>query len=61
MDILEGDAEGHVRFHTPEAAKAVCAAKARMQSEHGWKVEVLSGRLSSLVRHVSQEVTENSG
>ncbi|XP_019950924.2 la-related protein 7 isoform X2 [Paralichthys olivaceus] len=43
IDILEGDAEGHVRFHTPEEAKAVSDARAELQREHSWKLEILSG------------------
>ncbi|XP_062240413.1 la-related protein 7 [Platichthys flesus] len=43
IDILEGDAEGHIRFHTPEEAKAVSDARAELQREHSWKLEILSG------------------
>ncbi|CAJ1086349.1 la-related protein 7 isoform X2 [Xyrichtys novacula] len=43
VDILEGDAEGHIRFHNPEGAKAVCEAQAELQKEHSWKLEILSG------------------
>lgn len=43
IDILEGDAEGHIRFHTPEEAKAVSDARAELQKEHSWKLEILSG------------------
>ncbi|XP_029027793.1 la-related protein 7 isoform X2 [Betta splendens] len=43
VDILEGDAEGHVRFHSPEEAKAVSDARAELQREHSWKLEILSG------------------
>nr|XP_020480069.1 la-related protein 7 [Monopterus albus] len=43
VDILEGDAEGHVRFHSPEEARAVSDARAELQKEHGWKLEILSG------------------
>uniref|UniRef100_UPI0037E9A1A9 la-related protein 7 n=1 Tax=Semicossyphus pulcher TaxID=241346 RepID=UPI0037E9A1A9 len=43
VDILEGDAEGHIRFHSPEEAKAVSDVKAELQKEHSWKVEILSG------------------
>lgn len=43
VDILEGDAEGHVRFHSPEEAKAVCKVKAEFQKQHGWKLEIISG------------------
>lgn len=43
VDILEGDAEGHIRFHTPEEAKAVSDVKAELHKEHSWKLEILSG------------------
>ncbi|XP_026209243.1 la-related protein 7 [Anabas testudineus] len=43
VDILEGDAEGHIRFHTPEEAKVVSDARAELQKEHSWKLEILSG------------------
>lgn len=43
IDILEGDAEGHVRFHSPEDVKAVSEARAALQREHSWKLEILSG------------------
>uniref|UniRef100_A0AAQ5XNH7 La-related protein 7 n=1 Tax=Amphiprion ocellaris TaxID=80972 RepID=A0AAQ5XNH7_AMPOC len=43
IDILEGDAEGHIRFHSPENAKAVSDVKAELQKEHSWKLEILSG------------------
>ncbi|XP_034019938.1 la-related protein 7 isoform X2 [Thalassophryne amazonica] len=43
VDILEGDAEGHIRFHTPQEAKAICDATAELQKEHSWKLEILSG------------------
>uniref|UniRef100_A0A672J7H6 La-related protein 7 n=1 Tax=Salarias fasciatus TaxID=181472 RepID=A0A672J7H6_SALFA len=43
IDILEGDAEGHIRFHSPEEAKAVSSVKAQLQKEHSWKLEILSG------------------
>lgn len=43
IDILEGDAEGHIRFHSPEEAKAVSDARAELQKEHSWKLEILSG------------------
>uniref|UniRef100_A0A3P9KWN7 La-related protein 7 n=1 Tax=Oryzias latipes TaxID=8090 RepID=A0A3P9KWN7_ORYLA len=43
VDILDGDSEGYVRFLTPEGAKAVCQAKAQLQKEHSWKVEILTG------------------
>ncbi|KAM6909531.1 la-related protein 7 [Xenentodon cancila] len=43
IDILEGDAEGHVRFHTPQEAKAVSDVKAELQKEYSWKLEILTG------------------
>lgn len=43
IDTLEGDAEGHIRFHTPEEAQAVSDASAEIQKEHSWKLEILSG------------------
>lgn len=49
IDILEGDAEGHIRFHSPEEARAVSDARAELLKEHSWKLEILSGELSSLL------------
>lgn len=49
IDILEGDAEGHIRFHSPEEARAVSDARMELQKEHSWKLEILSGELSSLL------------
>ncbi|XP_068611818.1 la-related protein 7 [Brachionichthys hirsutus] len=43
VDSLDGDSEGHVRFHSPEDAAAVSDARERLQRQHGWKVEILSG------------------
>ncbi|XP_068569573.1 la-related protein 7 [Cebidichthys violaceus] len=43
IDTLDGDTEGHIRFHTPEDAKAVSDARAELQKEHSWKVEILAG------------------
>ncbi|XP_041634772.1 la-related protein 7 isoform X2 [Cheilinus undulatus] len=43
VDILEGDAEGHIRFHSPEDAKAVSDVQAELQKEHSWKLEILTG------------------
>lgn len=43
IDTLDGDAEGHIRFHTPEDAKAVSDARAELQKEHSWKLEILAG------------------
>lgn len=45
VDILEGDGEGHVRFLTPEDAQVVSDARAELQKEHSWKLEILSGEL----------------
>ncbi|XP_042368709.1 la-related protein 7 [Plectropomus leopardus] len=43
IDTLEGDSEGHIRFHTPEEAQAVSDAREELQKEHSWKLEILSG------------------
>ncbi|XP_034412895.1 la-related protein 7 isoform X2 [Cyclopterus lumpus] len=43
IDTLDGDAEGFIRFHTPEDAKTVSEARAELQKEHSWKVEILAG------------------
>lgn len=43
VDILEGDAEGYVRFHSPEEARVVSDARAELQKEHSWKLEILTG------------------
>lgn len=43
VDLLEGDAEGYVRFHSPEEARVVSDARAELQKEHSWKLEILSG------------------
>lgn len=43
IDTTEGDAEAHIRFHTPEQTKAVNAVRAELQKEHSWKIEILSG------------------
>ncbi|XP_017269973.1 la-related protein 7 [Kryptolebias marmoratus] len=43
VDILEGDVEGHIRFHSPQDAKAAGAARDELQREHGWKLEILTG------------------
>lgn len=43
IDITGGDTECHIRFHSPEQAKAVSDARAELQKEHSWKVEILSG------------------
>lgn len=44
IDTLDGDSEGHIRFHTPEGAKAVSDVRAELQTEHSWVLETLSGR-----------------
>uniref|UniRef100_A0A3Q0T9Q0 La-related protein 7 n=1 Tax=Amphilophus citrinellus TaxID=61819 RepID=A0A3Q0T9Q0_AMPCI len=43
VDILEGDAEGHIRFHSPEEAKAVSDVRAELQKEQSWKLEIITG------------------
>lgn len=43
VDILEGDAEGHVRFHHPEDAVAARDGGAALQKEFGWRLEIISG------------------
>ncbi|XP_072315380.1 la-related protein 7 [Eucyclogobius newberryi] len=43
VDITEGDVECHVRFHSPEQAKAVSDANTELHKEHNWKTEILSG------------------
>ncbi|XP_061921931.1 la-related protein 7-like [Entelurus aequoreus] len=43
VDILEGDAEGFVRFPSPEDAQAVSNVGADLQKEHSWHLEILSG------------------
>ncbi|XP_033839089.1 la-related protein 7 [Periophthalmus magnuspinnatus] len=43
VDFTDADAECHIRFHTPEQAKAVSDAKAELHKEHSWKMEILSG------------------
>ncbi|XP_072542949.1 la-related protein 7 [Salminus brasiliensis] len=43
VDILEGDAEGYIRFSTPEDAKAVIAVRSELQKKHNWKLEILTG------------------
>ncbi|KAK1890020.1 La-related protein 7 [Dissostichus eleginoides] len=41
IDTLDGDSEGHIRFHTPEDAKAVSDVRAELQKEHSWALEIL--------------------
>ncbi|XP_037118865.1 la-related protein 7 [Syngnathus acus] len=43
VDLLEGDAEGYVRFERPEYAQAVNDNKAELQKVHSWQLEILSG------------------
>ncbi|XP_061524824.1 la-related protein 7 isoform X2 [Phycodurus eques] len=43
VDLLEGDAEGYVRFNRPEDAQAVSDAKAELRRTHSWQLEILSG------------------
>ncbi|XP_067117291.1 la-related protein 7 [Osmerus mordax] len=43
VDIVEGDAEGHVRFKSPEDAKAIINANAELQKKHNWELAILSG------------------
>lgn len=50
VDILDGDVECHVRFHTPEDATAISNAKEQLLKEHSWKLEILKGqKVSSLI------------
>lgn len=56
IDILEGDAEGHVRFHSPEDARAVSDARAALQKDFGWKLEIISGECSSSRRPARGDV-----
>uniref|UniRef100_A0AAV2KQ22 La-related protein 7 n=1 Tax=Knipowitschia caucasica TaxID=637954 RepID=A0AAV2KQ22_KNICA len=43
IDLTEGDVECHVRFHSPEEAKAVNDARTDLHKEHNWRTEILSG------------------
>ncbi|KAK6494013.1 la-related protein 7 [Huso huso] len=43
VDMLEGDAEGHVRFKTPGDARTVIDSSAEIQKKQHWKLEILSG------------------
>ncbi|XP_008324472.1 la-related protein 7 [Cynoglossus semilaevis] len=43
VDFLEGDSEGHIRFETPEGAKAIFDVRTKLQKEHSWTLEILSG------------------
>lgn len=52
VDILEGDTEGYVRFNSPEEARVVSDARAELQKEHSWKLEILSGETSLYLKVV---------
>ncbi|XP_060730359.1 la-related protein 7 [Tachysurus vachellii] len=43
VDIVEGDAEGYIRFKTPEDAKAIITARSELQKKHNWILDVLTG------------------
>ncbi|XP_051570545.1 la-related protein 7-like isoform X2 [Myxocyprinus asiaticus] len=43
VDILDGDAEGHIRFKSPEDAQAIIATRSELQKKHNWNLELLSG------------------
>ncbi|KAM5309419.1 la-related protein 7 isoform 2-T5 [Glossophaga mutica] len=43
VDLLEGDTECHVRFKSPEDARAVVDAHVEIKKKHSWKLEILSG------------------
>ncbi|XP_067288366.1 la-related protein 7 [Pseudorasbora parva] len=43
VDILDGDAEGHVRFKSPEDAQTVITAQSEFQKKYNWNLELLSG------------------
>lgn len=43
VDILDGDAEGHVRFKSPEDAQAIITARSEMQKKYNWIIDLLSG------------------
>ncbi|RXM35183.1 La-related protein 7 [Acipenser ruthenus] len=42
VDMLWGDAEGHVRFKTPGDTKTVIESRAEIQKKHHWKLDILS-------------------
>lgn len=44
VDIVEGDAEGYIRFKTPEDAKAVITARSELQKKHNWNLDILTGQ-----------------
>ncbi|KAG1925900.1 la-related protein [Pimephales promelas] len=43
VDILDGDAEGHVRFKSPEDAQKVITAQSEFQKKYNWNLELLLG------------------
>lgn len=43
VDFLDGDAEGHIRFKSPEDAKAVITARSELLKKYNWKLDLLSG------------------
>ncbi|XP_077445722.1 la-related protein 7 isoform X2 [Stigmatopora argus] len=43
VDLLEGDAEGYVRFNRPEDARAVNDTRDELQKAHSWRLEILTG------------------
>ncbi|XP_062849228.1 la-related protein 7 [Trichomycterus rosablanca] len=43
VDIIEGDAEGFIRFKSPEDAKAVITARSELQQKYNWNLEILTG------------------
>lgn len=43
VDILDGDAEGHVRFKNPEDAQAIITARSELQKKYNWNLDLLSG------------------
>lgn len=44
VDILEGDAEGYIRFNTPKDATAILAARSELHKKHNWNLEILTGQ-----------------
>ncbi|KAA0723941.1 La-related protein 7 La ribonucleoprotein domain family member 7 [Triplophysa tibetana] len=43
LDILDGDAEGHLRFKCPEDAQAIITAGTELQKKYNWSLDLLSG------------------
>lgn len=43
VDILDGDAEGHIRFKSPEDAQAIITARSELQKKYKWNLDLLSG------------------